>query len=109
MVSYQVVKILSTKRLTGDRKIFHEMTAEIFDYLRNLWDTLFCMWASSGESGDALQRAHYALKILRILSVRGYQTPHENKSIVEFMPTVMTRVKETLQLSTFIVTIFNEA
>jgi len=98
-VTYYVIKILSTKRLTGDRKIFQEMAAEIFDYLYGLWDTLFVSWASSGASGEQLPRAHYALKILRILSVRGYKVPHENNSVKIFVFSIMRRVKETLELS----------
>jgi hypothetical protein len=98
MATYHVIKILSTKRLTGDRKVFQSVSAEIFDYLCGLWDTLFLAWAHSGASGDSLQRAHFALKILRILSIRGYKVPHESPSVVKFIPIVMSRAKETLQL-----------
>lgn len=98
LVTYHVIKILSTKRLTGDRKIFQDMAKEVFDYLCNLWDNLFLAWAGSGVSGDYIQRAHYALKILRILSVRGYKTPHESESVKKFIFTVMQRAKETLEI-----------
>lgn len=99
LVTYHVIKILSTKRLTGDRKIFQEMAKEIFDYLLGLWDSLFLAWAQSGQPGDqGIQRAHFALKILRILCVRGYKTPHESESVKKFIFTVMQRAKETLEL-----------
>ncbi|CAL8143654.1 unnamed protein product [Orchesella dallaii] len=98
LVTYHVIKILSTKRLTGDRKIFQDMAKEIFDYLCGLWDTLFLDWASSGASGDSIYRAHYSLKVLRILCVRGYKTPHESDSVKKFMFTVMQRAKETLEI-----------
>ena len=98
IATYHIVKTLSTKRLTGDRKVFHDMSAEVFDYLVSLWDTLFVSWANSGVSGDALHRAHYALKILRILCVRGYKVPHESSSVANFIPNVMRRAKETLEL-----------
>jgi len=101
LVTYHVIKILSTKRLTGDRKIFQDMAKEIFDYLCGLWDSLFMAWASSGAPGDSIHRAHYALKILRILCVRGYKTPHESESVKKFILTVMQRAKETLEISEF--------
>ncbi|XP_035704828.1 importin-11 isoform X2 [Folsomia candida] len=98
LVSYHVIKILSTKRLTGDRKIFQEIAVEIFDYLYGLWERLFLAWAVSGASGDDLPRAHMALKILRILCVRGYKVPHESQSVKTFILSVMQRAKETLEL-----------
>jgi len=97
--TYQVVKILSTKRLTGDRKLFQDVSQEIFDYLFGLWDSLFLSWANSGASGDSLLRAHFALKILRVLAIRGYKIPHESPSVLNFIPSVMRRAKETLELS----------
>lgn len=100
LVTYHVIKILSTKRLTGDRKIFQDIAKEVFDYLCGLWDTLFMIWATSGANGDTIWRAHFALKILRILCVRGYKTPHENESVKQFMFTVMQRAKQTLEIST---------
>jgi hypothetical protein len=75
------------------------MAAEIFDYLYGLWESLFVTWASSGASGEQLPRAHYALKILRILCVRGYKVPHESNSVKAFIFSVMQRAKETLELS----------
>lgn len=95
--TYHVVKILSTKRLTGDRKLFQEVSHQIFDYLYGLWDSLFMSWVNSGDSGDSLLRAHYALKILRILTIRGYKAPHESPSVASFIPAVMRRAKETLE------------
>lgn len=99
LTSYQVVKILSTKRLTGDRKLFQDIATEIFDYLCTLWDTLFMQWATAPtDPATVLQRAHLTLKILRVLVIRGYNCPTDSPSVNKFIPIVMTRAKEVLLL-----------
>ena len=40
---YHVVKALSSKRLAGDRRLFQELTANVFNFILNLWDNYTCL------------------------------------------------------------------
>ena len=36
---HQVIKVLSTKRLPGDRRLFQQFAPAIFPYVSQLWDS----------------------------------------------------------------------
>jgi len=39
LVLHHVIKTLSSKRLAGDRRLFQELTSNVFSFVLNLWNS----------------------------------------------------------------------
>lgn len=102
LIFHHVIKTLSSKRLAGDRRLFQELTSNVFSFVLNLWNAhmenfLAQVNANSNEMGATLEKALLALRILRKLTVHGFKKPHESVDAVHFLNLVFDRAKTMLE------------
>lgn len=99
---HHVVKTLSSKRLAGDRRLFQELTGNVYSFALTLWNThteLFLQQFSENAVAAApcLEKALLALRILRKLTVHGFLKPNESEDVVIFINMVFDRAKTMLE------------
>ncbi|KDR15146.1 importin-11 [Zootermopsis nevadensis] len=102
LMLHHVIKTLSSKRLAGDRRLFQELTSNVFSFVLNLWNShvenfLKQVNTNSSEMGATLEKALLALRILRKLTVHGFKKPHESADAVHFLNMVFDRAKTMLE------------
>lgn len=102
---HQVVKVLSTKRLTADRRLFQELTPIIYPFLSEIWDTHSqCFFMKVMEFHDeafkSIEKAYTSLKVLEKLTIHGFKRPHESNDVNNFLKVLFERVKHMLNLRT---------
>lgn len=100
---HHVVKAISSKRLPGDRKVFQEFSSNIYSYIFNLWNVFtdgFVYETSQGGSIELitikLEKALLTLRIMRRLTMFGFDRPHENADCMTFMNTIFEKAKSVL-------------
>lgn len=101
---HHVIKSICSKRLPGDRRIFHEFASNVYGYILNLWNTLTESFISNVvQNNDTnltvanLEKALLTLRILRKLTVFGFYKPHENVHCVEFLKVIFEKGKKSLE------------
>nr|CAD7589784.1 unnamed protein product [Timema genevievae] len=122
LVLHHVVKTLSSKRLAGDRRLFQELTAGVFAFVLNLWNThyeSFLAQVPAEPNSDnlekalltlrivpvegsssmlaSLEKALLTLRILRKLTVHGFKKPHDSQDVRMFLSMVFDRAKTMLE------------
>lgn len=96
----------------GDRRIFQELTSNIYQFVLNLWNNYteaFIRDIIQNANAEAitanLEKALLLLRILRKLTVYGFYKPHVNQSCMCFLKIIFERIKTTLEcrklISTF--------
>ncbi|XP_046677970.1 importin-11-like [Homalodisca vitripennis] len=101
---YHVIKALSSKRLLGDRRLFHELTANVYNFILNLWDSHTCLAInqlqsvghSDSEVTKSLENAMLSLRILTKMTVQGLKKPNEFPDANTFLKMVFERAKTML-------------
>ena len=101
---HHVVKTLSSKRLAGDRRLFQELTGNVYSFALTLWNTHTEMFLQQFSENpvialSSLEKALLALRILRKLTVHGFQKPHDSEDVVIFINMVFDRAKTMLECS----------
>ncbi|XP_029049109.1 importin-11 isoform X2 [Osmia bicornis bicornis] len=101
---HHVVKTLASKCLLGDRRLFQELTVNVFNFILNLWNTYtesFLIMASNGadtsQIQEALEKALLLLRILRKLVVNGFNKPSESQDAILFLEIVFERARTCLE------------
>jgi hypothetical protein len=98
---HHVIKTLSSKRLAGDRRLFQELTANIYSFILNLWhshiEAFFMATQSNQEVGPTLEKALLSLRILRKLTVHGFKKPHESQDVILFVSVIFEKAKTMLE------------
>lgn len=98
---HHVIKTLSSKRLAGDRRLFQELTANVYSFILNLWNShveaFLHATQSNQEPGPVLEKALLSLRILRKLTVHGFKKPHESQDVVLFVSVIFDRAKTMLE------------
>ncbi|XP_025833971.1 importin-11-like isoform X1 [Agrilus planipennis] len=104
LILYHVVKALSSKRLAGDRRLFQELSASIFAFILNLWNTFTEAFVTSINHDAAteivtenLEKALLNLRILRKLTVFGFHKLHEKQDCLCFLKMIFERAKTALE------------
>ncbi|CAH1407271.1 unnamed protein product [Nezara viridula] len=100
---HQVVKVLSTKRLPGDRRLFQEFSPAIFPYISQLWDThsqcfFIRVLENQDEAHKPLEKAYLSLKILDKLTIQGFKAPHTVNDVNNFLKALFERCKAMLSI-----------
>uniref|UniRef100_A0A8C5A1W4 Importin 11 n=1 Tax=Gadus morhua TaxID=8049 RepID=A0A8C5A1W4_GADMO len=78
---YHVTKTLASKRLAQDRRLFEDLASGIYSFACSLWshhtDCFLQQIYASDEAAalSSLERTLLSLKVLRKLTVHGFQTP----------------------------------
>lgn len=103
-VLVQVVKSLSTRRLHHDRLMFEQFSSNLFDYIINLWNGFTLLYfqniqtnASLAICQSNLEKAILLLRILRKLSIYGFQKPSQTPKPTGFLKTIFERTKDLLE------------
>lgn len=101
---HRVVKALSSRRLADGQRLFRELTATMFNFILNLWNTYtesFLIMASNGadvsQTQETLEKALLLLRILRQLIVHGFSKPSESQDAMLFLKVVFERARTCLE------------
>ncbi|XP_067143577.1 importin-11 [Centruroides vittatus] len=98
---HHVTKALCSKRLAGDRRLFQELTTNIFSYILQLWNTHSQTFLQSTMQKQdniiSLEKSLFSLKVLRMLVVHGFKEPHRVEEAVQFITIVFQHIKPFLE------------
>lgn len=101
---HHVVKALASRRLADGQRLFRELTATMFNFILNLWNTYtesFLIMASNGadvsQTQETLEKALLLLRILRQLIVNGFSKPSESQDAMLFLKVVFERARTCLE------------
>lgn len=102
LVLHHVIKSLASKRLMADRKLFEEVSDNLFSFVLNLWNThmeTFLQLASKYEEGmlEAIERCILILKVLRKLVCFGFRDQQLHSDAILFINLVFTRLETLLE------------
>ncbi|XP_072166659.1 importin-11-like [Diadema setosum] len=101
---HHVMKTLASKRLATDRKLFRELTGNIFGFVLSLWNThteRFFQAASSQDQAAmamSLELSTLALKVLRKQMVFGMSEPQKSQDAMMLLQLVFQRVRPFLEV-----------
>ncbi|XP_075923002.1 importin-11 isoform X2 [Petromyzon marinus] len=85
---YHVTKVLASKRLAADRRLFQELASGIYGFCCSLWthytESFLQQVAASDQDATAhsLERTLLSLKVLRKLTVHGFAEPHGHAEVM---------------------------
>ncbi|KAG7491028.1 importin-11 [Solea senegalensis] len=100
---YHVTKTLASKRLAQDRRLFQDLASGIYSFACSLWshhtDCFLQQIYARDEAAalGSLERTLLSLKVLRKLTVHGFQEPQENMEVMGFLNAVFERLKQFLE------------
>nr|XP_046202751.1 importin-11 [Oncorhynchus gorbuscha] len=102
---YHVTKTLASKRLAQDKRLFQDLASGIYSFACSLWShhtDCFLQQVLAVEQAHALsslERTLLSLKVLRKLTVHGFQEPQQNMEVMGFLNAVFERLKQFLECS----------
>jgi hypothetical protein len=103
---HHVVKALASKRLIADRKLFQDLTLNIFNFILDIWNGytesyiyLIINGLNDYQLHEAIQKALLSLKILRKLIIHGFCKPSENHRAMLFLNVILDRARTILDCS----------
>ncbi|XP_005741863.1 importin-11 [Pundamilia nyererei] len=85
---YHVTKTLASKRLAQDRRLFQDLASGIYSFACSLWshhtDCFLQQIYARDEAAalSSLERTLLSLKVLRKLTVHGFQEPQQNMEVM---------------------------
>nr|XP_057925549.1 importin-11 isoform X1 [Doryrhamphus excisus] len=100
---YHVTKTLASKRLAQDRRLFQDLASGIYSFACSLWshhtDCFLQQICARDETAPlaSLERTLLSLKVLRKLTVHGFQEPQQNMEVMSFLNAVFERLKQFLE------------
>uniref|UniRef100_A0A3B3CPV5 Importin-11 n=1 Tax=Oryzias melastigma TaxID=30732 RepID=A0A3B3CPV5_ORYME len=100
---YHVTKTLASKRLAQDKRLFQDLASGIYSFACSLWshhtDCFLQQICARDEPAalSSLERTLLSLKVLRKLTVHGFQEPQQNMEVMGFLNAVFERLKEFLE------------
>jgi len=99
-----VIKTLAGRRLVNLRKVFYEITTNLFVYIVGLWthhlqESITRIPSGSAESAvKSLEMTHICLKILRQMVVYGFARFYTILEALQYLNTLFERIPVLLQL-----------
>jgi len=116
LLLYHVIKVMASKRLGADRRIFHEMTDQLLPFLFPLWKSHHAQLTNELRNGSneeisaTLEVTILVFKNLRRLIIHGLRRPANTdertecaaflSAIIQDAKTVLAMRKERLELQT---------
>uniref|UniRef100_A0A182NDW1 Importin N-terminal domain-containing protein n=1 Tax=Anopheles dirus TaxID=7168 RepID=A0A182NDW1_9DIPT len=105
LVLLHVVKVLCSKRIPRDRQQFQAFAVEWYDFVLNLWEgftqlffTNICEQNCSIEvCASNLEKAIFALRILKKLTIQGITDPLKCESCMMLIRVMFQRLKDLLE------------
>uniref|UniRef100_A0A8C7H9Y5 Importin-11 n=1 Tax=Oncorhynchus kisutch TaxID=8019 RepID=A0A8C7H9Y5_ONCKI len=104
---YHVTKTLASKRLAQDKRLFQDLASGIYSFACSLWShhtDCFLQQVLAVDQAHALsslERTLLSLKVLRKLTVHGFQEPQQNMEVMGFLNAVFERLKQFLECSKY--------
>lgn len=111
---YHVIKSLASKRLPGDKKVFEELTSNIFTFVFTMWETNKNNFFTALQSRDnfvtnvSLDRCILCLKVLRKLVIFGFSELDKNVSVINFLFLVFQCLDQVLKARPVVATLSEE-
>uniref|UniRef100_A0A673ZFU7 Importin-11 n=1 Tax=Salmo trutta TaxID=8032 RepID=A0A673ZFU7_SALTR len=102
---YHVTKTLASKRLAQDKRLFQDLASGIYSFACSLWSHHTDCFLQQVQAVDqthalsSLERTLLSLKVLRKLTVHGFQEPQQNMEVMGFLNAVFERLKQFLECS----------
>ncbi|XP_036330133.1 importin-11-like isoform X2 [Rhagoletis pomonella] len=102
LVLHHVVKALASRRMMAEKRVFEELTGNLFVYMKDIWDaftTLFFhqLKTASVNAISTLERALLTMRILRKLTVYGFPKPFKIECCMSFLELLFARLKQCLE------------
>ncbi|XP_020288528.1 importin-11 isoform X2 [Pseudomyrmex gracilis] len=101
---HHVVKVLASRRLVEGQRYFRELTATIFNFVLNLWNTYtesFLIMVSNGTDAsqiqESLEKALLLLRMLRQMIENGFSKPSESDDAMLFLRIIFGRARTCLE------------
>ena len=108
---HHTVKSLASKRLAADRRIFHEMVSQMAPFVLQIWHAHHAEMSTAATAATAgqieetspavaapLEKAHFAMKVLRKSIVHGMREPHKNPDVMLFLKTLLEQTRAVLEM-----------
>ncbi|XP_793829.2 importin-11 isoform X2 [Strongylocentrotus purpuratus] len=101
---HHVTKTLASKRLATDRKLFQELTSNIFGFVLTLWNTYTEKFLQAANAQDhtamatSLELSALALKVLRKQLVFGITEPGKSQEAMMLIQMIFQRVRPYLEV-----------
>lgn len=99
---------MASKRLAADQRLFEELTANVFTYILNIWNTytesfftLLSRGVNDNDVQDSIEKALLCLRILRKLLMNGIKKPSENENAMIFLKMIFDRANISLNCSKY--------
>uniref|UniRef100_A0A7N9AV75 Importin-11 n=1 Tax=Mastacembelus armatus TaxID=205130 RepID=A0A7N9AV75_9TELE len=92
---YHVTKTLASKRLAQDKRLFQDLASGIYSFACSLWshhtDCFLQQIYARDEAAalSSLERTLLSLKVLRKLTVHGFQEPQQNVEVMVRTPHIL--------------------
>lgn len=101
-VFHHVIKALASRRMMAEKRIFEELTSNIFAYMHEFWDAhtthfFVQLKQQSLEAKSVLERALLSLRTLRKLTIYGFDKPHRSEQCMNFINQLFPCLKQCLQ------------
>lgn len=91
-------------KILGDRRFFQDFSSNIYSFVLNLWNNFtekFMNDVMKGSDSQIIQsnleNALLTLRILRKLTVFGFNSPNQNPDCVKFLKQIFDTAKMALQ------------
>lgn len=102
---YHVTKTLASKRLAQDKRLFQDLASGIYSFACSLWShhtdcfiqQVYATPRDEATALSSLERTLLSLKVLRKLTVHGFQEPQQNMEVMGFLNAVFERLKQFLE------------
>uniref|UniRef100_A0A7N8Y7G9 Importin-11 n=1 Tax=Mastacembelus armatus TaxID=205130 RepID=A0A7N8Y7G9_9TELE len=95
---YHVTKTLASKRLAQDKRLFQDLASGIYSFACSLWshhtDCFLQQIYARDEAAalSSLERTLLSLKVLRKLTVHGFQEPQQNVEVMVRTPHILKKL-----------------
>lgn len=103
-VLVQVVKQLSSRRLYQDRLVFEQFTSNLYEYAINMWNGFTAAYFQNIQTNvplpmcqSNLDKAMLVLRVLRKLTIYGFQKPSQTPKPINFLKSIFERIKDLLE------------
>lgn len=104
LVLVHVVKALSSKRLHHDRIVFEQFTGNLYEFILSLYDgftQLYFRGVQENVSSEIIQsnleKALLTIRILRKLTIYGFNKPNSSDQCMLFLKVIFDRLKDLLE------------
>ncbi|XP_005191472.2 importin-11 [Musca domestica] len=101
---HHVIKALASRRLWAEKRVFEELTSNIYEFIYQMWDTYCTLFfhqlkdAQPMLAKPTLEIAVLCTRILRKLTIYGYMKPQNSPVCLQFAEKLFERLKQCLSV-----------